>query len=100
MTVFNSGNAGQAVRASASIPNVFLPVEIRGKQYVDGGLSAPVPVSAAKRLGANVVIAVDISARPARLDESSGFFCLLGPKPEHYEHFGAATRAEPGQRGD
>ena len=77
MTVFNSGNAGQAVRASASIPNVFLPVEIRGKQYVDGGLSAPVPVSAAKRLGANVVIAVDISARPARLDESSGFFAYL-----------------------
>ena len=77
MTVFNSGNVGQAVRASASIPNVFLPVEIRGKQYVDGGLSAPVPVSAAKRLGANVVIAVDISARPARLDESSGFFAYL-----------------------
>ena len=76
MTVFNSGNAGQAVRASASIPNVFLPVEIRGKQYVDGGLSAPVPVSAAKRLGANVVIAVDISAKPARISQS-GFFSYL-----------------------
>lgn len=77
MTVFNQGNAGQAVRASASIPNIFQPVSIGGKQYVDGGLSAPVPVSAAKRLGANVVIAVDISAKPARLDESSGFFAYL-----------------------
>ena len=77
MTVFNRGNAGQAVRASASIPNVFQPVEINGKRYVDGGLSAPVPVSAAKRLGANVIIAVDISAKPAQLDNSSGFFAYL-----------------------
>ncbi|MDK4679240.1 patatin-like phospholipase family protein [Kingella negevensis] len=77
MTVFNRGNTGQAVRASASIPNVFQPVQIGGKQYVDGGLSAPVPVSAAKKMGANFVIAVDISARPAKLDESSGFFSYL-----------------------
>lgn len=77
MVVFGAGNAGQAVRASASIPNVFLPTEISGKKYVDGGLSAPVPVSAAKRLGANVVIAVDISAKPTRLDKDSGFFAYL-----------------------
>ncbi|MDO4434187.1 MAG: patatin-like phospholipase family protein [Alysiella sp.] len=77
MTVFSIGNTGQAVRASASIPNVFLPVEISGKQYVDGGLSAPVPVSAAKRLGANFVIAVDISAKPAKLENSSGFLAYL-----------------------
>ncbi|MCF7520927.1 patatin-like phospholipase family protein [Neisseria sp. ZJ106] len=61
---FNSGNAGQAVRASAAIPNVFQPVLIGGRRYVDGGLSQPVPVSAAKKQGANFVIAVDISARP------------------------------------
>ncbi len=77
MTVFSHGNTGQAVRASASIPNVFQPVSIGGRQYVDGGLSAPVPVSAAKQLGANFVIAVDISARPAKLDSSSGFFSYL-----------------------
>ncbi len=77
MVIFNRGNTGQAVRASASIPNVFQPVNINGKQYVDGGLSAPVPVSAAKRLGANIVIAVDISAKPERLDDSSGFFSYL-----------------------
>lgn len=77
MTVFSIGNAGQAVRASASIPNVFQPAPIGGKQYVDGGLSAPVPVSAAKRLGANVVIAVDISAKPETLTDSSGFWAYL-----------------------
>ncbi|XXQ68323.1 patatin-like phospholipase family protein [Neisseriaceae bacterium B1] len=77
MVVFSVGNAGQAVRASASIPNVFQPAPISGKQYVDGGLSAPVPVSAAKQLGANVVIAVDISAKPEKLDASSGFLAYL-----------------------
>lgn len=77
MTVFSIGNAGQAVRASASVPNVFQPAEISGKKYVDGGLSAPVPVSAAKRLGANFVIAVDISAKPAKLDSGSGFLAYL-----------------------
>lgn len=77
MTVFSIGNAGQAVRASASIPNVFQPTLIRGKNYVDGGLSAPVPVRAAKQLGANFVIAVDISAKPAKLDDSSGFWAYL-----------------------
>lgn len=77
MTVFNSGNTGQAVRASASIPNVFLPVQISGRQYVDGGLSAPVPVSAAKRMGANFVIAVDISAKPEAMNSGSGFWSQL-----------------------
>ncbi|KZE24966.1 NTE family protein [Crenobacter luteus] len=62
--VFRSGNTGQAVRASASIPNVFQPVAIGGRRYVDGGLVSPVPVSAAREMGADFVIAVDISARP------------------------------------
>lgn len=70
---FNQGNAGQAVRASAAIPNVFQPVIIGRHTYVDGGLSQPVPVSAARRQGANFVIAVDISARPGK-NISQGFF--------------------------
>lgn len=74
--VFNVGNAGQAVRASASIPNVFQPVVIGSRKYVDGGLSQPVPVSAAKKLGANFIIAVDISARPAK-NVSQGMFSYL-----------------------
>ena len=73
---FNSGNTGQAVRASVSIPNVFQPVLIGGRQYVDGGLSAPVPVTAARGQGANFVIAVDISAKPAKISDA-GFFAYL-----------------------
>lgn len=61
---FATGNAGQAVRASCSIPNVFQPAVIAGKRYVDGGLVSPVPVETAREMGADVVIAVDISARP------------------------------------
>jgi NTE family protein len=61
---FTSGNTGQAVRASSSVPGVFEPVSIRGRDYVDGGLVSPIPVSAARALGAKKVIAVDISAKP------------------------------------
>ncbi len=63
MTVFNRGNTGLAVRASSSIPNVFWPVLIEGREYVDGGLTSRVPVPVARRMGAEVVIAVDVSWR-------------------------------------
>jgi len=59
--VFGSGNTGTAVRASCSIPGVFSPVTISGRMYVDGGVVSPVAVDAARRLGADVVIAVDVS---------------------------------------
>ena len=63
MIVFNRGNPGLAVRASSSIPDLFWPVVIEGTQYVDGGLSSRVPVPVARLMGAEVVIAVDISWR-------------------------------------
>ncbi len=59
--VFGKGNTGQAVRASCSIPGVFQPVRIGDRMYVDGGVVSPVAVDAARRLGADVVIAVAIS---------------------------------------
>lgn len=62
--LFRTGNTGMAVRASATVPGVFRPVSINGHEYVDGGLSSPVPVRSTRHLGADVVIAVDISARP------------------------------------
>lgn len=62
-TVFVRGNAGQAVRASSSIPGVFEPTQIGAARYVDGGVVSPVPVDAARDLGADVVIAVDISSK-------------------------------------
>jgi NTE family protein len=60
--VFGSGNTGTAVRASCSIPGIFVPPVISGRMYVDGGVVSPVAVDAARRLGADVVIAVDISS--------------------------------------
>ncbi len=60
---FNRGNTGQAVRASCSIPGVFEPVEIDGIKYVDGGVVSPVPVDSAREMGADFVIAVDISKK-------------------------------------
>ena len=62
--VFRTGNTGIAVRASSSIPGVFQPVNINGREYVDGGLVSPVPVKVAKSLGADIVIAVDIGNKP------------------------------------
>jgi NTE family protein len=60
--VFGKGNTGVAVRASCSIPGVFRPTKIGDRMYVDGGVVSPVAVDAARRYGADVVIAVDISA--------------------------------------
>jgi NTE family protein len=59
--VFASGNTGMAVRASCSIPGIFQPVKIGERYYVDGGLVSPVAVDYAKKMGADLVIAVDIS---------------------------------------
>jgi NTE family protein len=62
--VFRVGDAGVAVRASSAVPAVFQPVRIGTREYVDGGLVAPVPVRYARQMGAQLVIAVDISEVP------------------------------------
>lgn len=62
--LFQRGDVGTAVRASSSVPSVFQPVKISGHEYVDGGLVSPVPVRYAKQMGADVVLAVDISSAP------------------------------------
>lgn len=63
---FGRGNTGMAVRASCSIPGVFRPVKIGERVYVDGGIVSPVAVDVAKKFGADIVIAVDISAGAER----------------------------------
>ncbi len=62
--LFQRGDTGTAVRASSAVPAVFQPVRISGREYVDGGLVSPVPVRAARQMGAELVIAVDISSPP------------------------------------
>ena len=74
--LFRSGNTGLAVRASCSVPGVFQPAMISGKEYVDGGLVAPVPASYARQMGATIVIAVNISSEPVHQD-ASGTFGIL-----------------------
>ncbi len=64
MVVFRSGDTGMAVRASSSVPGLFQPVLINGHEYVDGGLTSPIPVRAARMMGADFVIAVDVSSKP------------------------------------
>ena len=72
LVVFERGDTGLAVRASSSVPGIFQPVKFNGREYVDGGLVSPVPVQTARDLGADIVIAVDISDRPklARLRDT------------------------------
>jgi NTE family protein len=89
--LFQRGNTGIAVRASCSIPSVFEPVKIAGHEYVDGGLVSPVPAAFARKMGADFVIAVDISARPETASTLSQFdvlmqtFTIMGQSIKTYE---------------
>jgi len=69
IAVFNAGDAGGAVRASSASPGQFEPVRIRGAAFVDGDEASPVPIAAARALGARVVVAVDVSAHAASTPE-------------------------------
>ena len=62
--LFRRGDVGTAVRASSAVPAVFQPVKLGTHEYVDGGLTSPVPVRSAREMGADVIIAVDISQLP------------------------------------
>lgn len=89
--LFQRGNTGIAVRASCSVPSIFEPVKIGGHEYVDGGLVSPVPASFARRMGADFVIAVDISQRPESGLTASSFdvlmqtFTIMGQTIKTYE---------------
>ncbi|MEY3953553.1 MAG: hypothetical protein RLZZ397_433 [Pseudomonadota bacterium] len=63
--VFERGDAGTAGAHCSAVPGVFSPVKIGTREYVDGGLAAPVPVLQTKRMGVDKVIAVNISSPPS-----------------------------------
>lgn len=75
--LFQRGDIATAVRASSAVPGLFQPVPISGREYVDGGLVAPVPVRQARQMGAELVIAVDISQVPEANAPSDMFQILL-----------------------
>jgi NTE family protein len=76
LVLFRRGDTGTAVRASSAVPGVFQPVEISGRDYVDGGLTSPVPAQSARTMGADFVIAVDIS-NVSRRDKLTGTLDVL-----------------------
>jgi NTE family protein len=94
--VFGKGDTGKAVRASCSIPGIFRPVRIENRTYVDGGLVSPVAVDAARRLGADVVIAVDVSSGLETLQPESTIDTILQSVVIMYSRLAAAqlTRAD------
>ena len=89
--LFQRGNTGQAVRASSAVPSVFQPVKIGSRSYVDGGLVAPVPVRFAREMGADFIIAVNISTQTdaqatlSSLEVLMQTFSIMGQRLNHYE---------------
>ena len=86
--VFQTGDVGLAVRASSSIPGVFQPTVIDNDEYVDGGTVSPVPVRFARDLGADIVIAVDVSAPVEEAREDS----TLGTVLKAFDIMGSSLR--------
>ncbi|MBT9567855.1 MAG: patatin-like phospholipase family protein [Thiobacillus sp.] len=101
MILFRAGNTGVAVRASSALPGVFQPVEISGRDYVDGGLTSPVPAQSARAMGADFVIAVDLSnvARRGKLlgtmDVMLQTFAVMGHTISTYEMKNADVVVRP-----
>ncbi|QTM99318.1 patatin family protein [Sediminibacillus dalangtanensis] len=75
--VFTGGSAADAVRASISIPGIFIPVNIDGQLFVDGGVVDRVPVSVAKQLGADFVIGVDCAHFSINTDVDSIYDVII-----------------------
>mgnify|MGYP006169596071 FL=1 len=103
--LFRRGDAAQAVRASSAVPGVFAPVHIAGRDYVDGGLVAPVPVRYARDMGAEVVLAVDISSAPEGNSAVGSVqvllqtFAIMGQSINRHELAGADVVLRPALAG-
>jgi NTE family protein len=99
--LFQRGDTATAVRASSAVPAVFEPVRIAGRDYVDGGLVSPVPVHQARQMGAQVVVAVDISAAPEgnptgdTLQVLLQTFAIMGKSINRFELQGADVVVRP-----
>ena len=104
-SLFQRGDTGTAVRASSAVPAVFQPVRISGRDYVDGGLVSPVPVRAARKMGADLVIAVDISSPPegnltgGTLDILLQTFSIMGKSINTFELKDADVLVRPALTG-
>jgi NTE family protein len=100
--LFERGNTGVAVRASSAVPSIFQPVKIGDRFYVDGGLVSPVPVRFARQMGADFVIAVNISTQADAQPATSAVevllqtFTIMGQSINQYELKDADIVIKPG----
>jgi len=100
--LFQRGNTGLAVRASSAVPSIFQPVRIGTHTYVDGGLVSPVPAKFARDMGADFVIAVNISSQADVLTNSGSLdvllqtFTIMGQRINRYELKEADVVIQPG----
>ncbi|MCH7589208.1 MAG: patatin-like phospholipase family protein [Chloroflexi bacterium] len=69
--IFQEGSVALALRATTSVPGLFMPLETNGKRLVDGGVLNNLPVDVVRKMGADVVIAVDVDPDPE--DIASGW---------------------------
>ncbi len=75
--IFREGGVAKAARASSTIPGLFDPVEFRHRYLVDGGLYDNIPTDVAKLMGADIIIAVNVSADLSKNDISNVFMILM-----------------------
>jgi NTE family protein len=75
--IFTHGPLDKAVRASCSIPGIYSPVELEGRQLADGGMAENVPVKALKSLGADVIIAVNLFGHHQVFPPASNVFQIM-----------------------
>lgn len=100
--LFQRGNTGVAIRASSAVPSIFQPVKIGDHYYVDGGLVSPVPVRFARQMGADFVIAVNISTQADAQPATSSVevllqtFTIMGQSINYYELKDADIVIRPG----
>lgn len=91
-----TGDTGAAVRASCAIPGVFVPAMVGGVELVDGSLVSPLPVKAARMLGADFVIGVDVGSKPSNNVHSGLYEVLL----QSFEIMGRSISALEAQTAD
>ncbi len=81
--VLDSGYLPDAMMASMSIPALLPPFEINGQKYVDGGVTNNMPIVAAKRMGADIIIAIDVSSNYSDQADIHGMADMLNQLSIH-----------------
>jgi NTE family protein len=99
---FNHGDTGMAVRASSAIPGFVQPVRIRNRDYIDGGVVSQVPIKVARKYGADIIIAVDVSKKVAvagaissTVDVLVRSLSIMSQRMTEYELVGADVVIQP-----